>query len=323
MKMTFRWATGVLFALVLLAGPAFAQQFPNRPIIMVAPFSAGGSVDMAARIFAAAMSAELGQPIQVENVGGAGSIRGAERVARAQPDGHTILYNSSNLVFNLSLYRRLPYDLWRDFAPIARTATGPQVLAATRALPISNFQDFVAHARANPGAMNFPSSGPGNITHVMCEFLMRVIGSSAVHVPYSGGATQYPDLLAGRTHFAMASATTIIPFHASRELNVLAVTSAEPLPQLPGVPTFASLGFPQLTVGAWQGLLAPAGTPPAVLALLERAANRAAADPRVAEALALHGLTPFPSSGAEYALYMRAEGERWGPLMREIGIEPQ
>ncbi|WP_166162805.1 Bug family tripartite tricarboxylate transporter substrate binding protein [Chelativorans oligotrophicus] len=323
MRLSLKFIAGAVMAACLGLAPASAQDYPTRSITIVAPFAAGGSVDVAARIFAEAMSRSLGQPIQIENVGGAGSILGAQRVATAAPDGYTILYNSSNLVLNLSLYAKLDYDLFKDFDPIALTATGPQVLGVTKSLPVENFTDFVEYARAHPGEMSFPSSGPGNITHIRCEMLMSEIGSSAAHIPYQGGASQYPDLISGRTHFAMASASSMIPFHQNGELRILAVTSEQPIPQLPGVPTFAELGYPNMTVGAWQGLLAPAGTPPEIIAKLEKAANDAAADPKVIEALGRHGLIPFPSTAEKYGEFLASEAKRWGPIMTSMGIQPQ
>ncbi len=312
------------FAMACMAwAPASAQDYPTKPITIIAPFAPGGSVDVAARIFGEAMSRSLGQPVVIENIGGAGSILGAQRAAAAAADGYTVIYNSSNLVLNLSLYAKLDYDLFNDFVPVARTATGPQVLSVTTSLPVSTFEEFVEYAKANPGQMSFPSSGVGNITHIMCEMVMEALGSSAIHIPYAGGASQYPDLIAGRTQFAMGSAASMIPFHEGGQLKILAVSSEERSPQLPDVPTFAELGYPQLTATAWQGILAPAGTPPEVLARLEKAVLDAAADPAVIEARAGHGLIPYPSTGEEYSAFLASEAERWGALIRAIGIEPQ
>ena len=310
----------------LLARPAFAQQpaaagFPSRPVRLVVAFPPGGPTDVVARILAERMSRELGQPLVVENRGGANGNIAAEAVAKAEPDGYTILYNTSSIAISRALYRSLAYDLLRDLAPVGLTAASPLALVVHPAQPPRSPAEFIAWARANTGRLTYSSGGIGTISHLVSFLVLRHIGAEAVHVPYRGTAAALTDAAAGNVQFTSDTVVTALPLIQEGRVRAIAVSSAERTPLLPEVPSMAESGMmpPGFEVGAWQGILAPARTPPAAIARLNAALGVALADPEVRARLAAQGARVTGGSPEEYARYLREEVERWGRVVRESG----
>ena len=307
---------------VPLATPALAQPgFPNRPVRLVVAFPAGGPTDVVARVLAERIARELGQPMVVENRGGANGNIAAEAVSRAEPDGYTLLYNTSSIAISRALYRSLPYDLLRDLAPVALTAAAPMALVVNPAMPPRSPAEFIAWVRANPGKLSYSSGGVGNISHLLGFLLMRHIGGDAVHVPYRGTAAALTDAAAGNVQFTLDTVVTALPMIQESRVRAIAVSTIEPTPLLPGVPTMAASGLLPAgsDQGAWQGIMVPARTPPEVVARLNAAINAVLADPAMRARLANQGARPTGGSPADYARYLAEEIELWTRVVRESG----
>jgi len=307
-------------SLALLAGPATAQSWPARPIRMVVPFPPGGPTDIVARVLAERMARSLGQPVVVENRPGANGNIGNEAVAKAEPDGYAVLYNTSSIALSPALYTRLSYDAMRDLAPVVQTATIPLVLAVNSALPVRDLRGFVDHVRARPGQLSYGSAGNGNVTHLGAFLLLRSQGLEAVHVGYRGSAPALVDAVAGQVQFLTDTVNSALPLIREGRLRALAVTSPRRLAPLPEVPTVAEVLIPGFEVGAWQGMMVPARTPAAVVARLNAAAMEALADPEVRARLAEQGTEPLGSTPEEYGRVLRDETARWGRVIAESGV---
>jgi tripartite-type tricarboxylate transporter receptor subunit TctC len=301
---------------------ALAQaSFPGRPVRLVVAFPPGGPTDVVARILAERMARELGQPMVVENRGGANGNIAAEAVAKADPDGYTLLYNTSSIAISRALYRTLAYDLLRDLAPVALTAASPLALVVHPGQPPRDPAGFIAWARAAGGRISYSSGGIGNISHLLSFLVMRHIGAEAVHVPYRGTAAALIDTAAGNVQFTSDTVVTALPLIREGRVRAIAVSSAERTPLLPEVPSMAEAGMmpPGFEVGAWQGILAPARTPPAVIARLNATVVVALADTEVAARLAAQGARPTGGTPEDYARYLRQEAERWAGVVKESG----
>ena len=310
-------------AAAVRARPSRAQPagFPARPVRLVVAFPPGGPTDVVARILAERMGRELGQPLVVENRGGANGNIAAEVVAKAEPDGYTLLYNTSSIAISQALYRSLAYDLRRDLAPVGLTAASPLALVVHPALPPRDPPGFVAWARANSGRVSYSSGGVGNISHLLSFLVLRHIGAEAVHVPYRGTAAALTDTAAGNVQFTSDTVVTALPLVQEGRVRAIAVSSAERTPLLPEVPSMAESGLmpPGFEVGAWQGILAPSRTPPAAIARLNAALGVALADAEVRARLAAQGARPTGGTPEEYARYLAEEVARWGRVVRESG----
>ena len=295
--------------------------FPDRPVRLVVAFPPGGPTDVVARILAERMARDLGQPVVVENRGGANGNIAAEAVAKAPPDGHTLLYNTSSIAISRALYRTLPYDLLRDLAPVALAAASPLALVVHPALPPRDPAGFIAWAKANSGRISYSSGGVGNISHLLGFLVMRHIGAEATHVPYRGTAAALTDAAAGNVQFTCDTVVTALPVIGDGRVRAIAVSSAERTPLLPAVPSMAEAGMmpPGFDVGAWQGIMAPSRTPPAAVARLNAAARAALDDPEVRARLAAQGAQPIGGPPDAYARYLRDEAERWGRVVAESG----
>jgi tripartite-type tricarboxylate transporter receptor subunit TctC len=309
-------------ALIGLAPRALAQAapWPARPIRVIVPFPPGGPTDIVARVLAERMSRTLGQPLVVENRPGANGNIGNDAVAKAEPDGHTVLYNTSSIALSPALYTRLPYDALRDLAPVAQTATIPLVLAVHPALPVRDLRGFVEHLRARPGALSYGSAGNGNVTHLAAFLLLRSQGLEAVHVGYRGSAPALVDAAAGQVQFLTDTVNSALPLIREGRLRALAVTSPLRLAPLPDVPTIAETLIPGFEVGAWQGIMVPARTPAAIIAALNAAALAALADAEVRAKLAEQGTEPLGTTPDEYGRILREETARWGRVIAESGV---
>ncbi|WP_135467160.1 Bug family tripartite tricarboxylate transporter substrate binding protein [Crenalkalicoccus roseus] len=311
-----------LAAAATLARPAPAQPaFPQRPVRLVVAFPAGGPTDVIARIIAERMARDLGQPVVVENRGGANGNIAAEAVSRADPDGHTLLYNTSSIAISQALYRRLGYDLARDLAPVALTAAAPALLVVNPAVPAQDPQGFVAWARANSGRISYGSGGVGNISHLVAFMVLRHIGAEATHVPYRGTAAALTDTAAGNVQFMADALNTALPLAQDGRVRAIAVSTRARSPLLPEVPTMAEAGMmpPDFDVGIWQGMMVPARTPAPVVARLNAAANAALADAEVKARLAAMGARPTGGTAEDYARYLAAEVALWARVVQESG----
>ncbi|MFO1284589.1 MAG: tripartite tricarboxylate transporter substrate binding protein [Burkholderiales bacterium] len=314
-----------LASTVLVPASAGAQTYPTGPIRLVVPYTAGGSSDFVARTMAQKMSEGLGQTVAVDNRPGVAGIPGTEIVARSAPDGYTIaLVGLTTHAANPSLYRKLPYDAQKDFAPIGNAIVSPLVLSVPPSLPVNNVQELIAYAKANPGKLNFGSAGIGNTLHLAGELFKSRAGIDIVHVPYKGASAAVTDLLAGRIHLMIDVVQTPLAHIQGGKLKALGTTGAQRIALLPDVPTIAEQGLPGFLFTTWIGLAAPAGTPPAIVNRLHAEMAKALAMPDVKEAFAKQGMDVAPSPSPEaYAQHMRSEQERLAALIRSAGIQPE
>jgi tripartite-type tricarboxylate transporter receptor subunit TctC len=287
---------------------------------MVLPFPPGGPTDLVARVLAQKMSDQMGQQVLIDNKPGANGNIAAELVAKAPADGYTVLYNTSSIALSATLYKKLNYDVRTDFAPIALTAVIPLVLMTHPSVPAQNLNDFVQYVKSNPGKVSYGSAGNGNITHLGAFLILQQKGLQANHIPYKGSIPALTDLVGGQTQFMTDTVNSALPFIRDNKLRALAVTSLKRTQVLPGVPTLNELGMPQFEVGAWQGVLAPAKTPPEVIARLNAEINKALAAPDVKAKLALQGADPLGSSPAEYGQYIKSEIDRFANVIRQSGV---
>ncbi len=304
------------------SAPALAQQgFPNRPVRLVVAFPAGGPTDVLARIVGERMAADLGQPVVIENRGGANGNIAAEAVSKADADGYTLLYNTSSIAISRSLYRRLAYDLQRDLAPVALTAAAPTLLVVNPALPVHNPAEFIAWARANSGKVSYGSGGVGNISHLTAFMVMKHIGAEAVHVPYRGTAAALTDTAAGNVQFMADALNTALPLAREGRVRAIAVTTARRSAQLPDISTMAESGLMprDFDSGIWQGMMAPARTPPEVLRRLNQAVNVALRDPGVMARIDQMGAWPTGGSVEDYRRFLDAEVALWARVVPETG----
>lgn len=295
--------------------------YPNRQISFVIGFSAGGSTDIVARLIAEEMRKTLGAPIVVENKPGAGGNIGASIVAKAKPDGYTLLIGSVGpLAINASLYAKMPYDNLKDFTPISLIVHVPNMLVVNPvAMPVTSFAEFVALLKANPGKYFFASTGTGTSSHLSGEQLKTMAGIEATHVPYKG-AVALNDLLSGeQVHFMFATIPSVIEFVRAGRLRALAVTSKSRSAAVPEIPTVAESGFPDFEASSWFGLLGPADLPRDIVSKLQGEVVRALRIPEIRDKLIAQGADPVGSSPEEFAAYIRAETAKWSKVVRSSG----
>ncbi len=307
-----------------LAGGAWAQSgYPARPVRMVVPFPPGGPTDVMGRTAAKAMGERLGQQFVVENKAGAGGNIGTDFVAKAAPDGYTIgLAAISSLAIAPHLYASLPFNVEKDLLPISLVGTTPCALVIHPGAPFSDLAGMVAHAKANPGRLSYATSGIGTSNHLAAELLQSVAGIALTNVPYKGSSQIVPDLLAGTVPMSMESslATTLQHVRAGK-LKAIAVTSPQRAKALPDVPTVAESGYPGFEVETWFGLVAPAGTPPAVVAQLHDAWEAGARTPQAQAAFDNISGNLRVNTPQQFADFIRAENRRWGGLIRQLGLK--
>ncbi|MEO7403425.1 MAG: tripartite tricarboxylate transporter substrate binding protein [Burkholderiales bacterium] len=312
----------VFIALVTLPVLAPAQTYPTRPIKLIVPYPAGGSVDLLGRAVGERLATALGQPIVPENRTGATGIIAHEAVARAAPDGYTIAVSgTSPLVLAPHQYKKLPYDPLADFAYLSCAGTTPFVLDVTPGLPVRNVQEFVAYAKANPGKLNFGSAGIGNSAHLAAELFMRVTGVNMVHVPYKGNALAMIDLVGGQIQVLFDPVQTSIPQIRGGKVRPLAVTGRSRFPHLPELPTIAESGYPTYEFVVWYAFIAPAATPPAIVARLNAEINAIVREPDMKARFAAQGADLTESTPEACAAYVRKELPVWGKLFEEIGVK--
>jgi len=319
--------TAMLAALAALglaaAAPAAAQPYPNRPIRIIVPTPAGGPVDVMARLLANALPAQLGQNVIVENRAGAGNTLGSKVAAAADPDGYTLLVSAaSGLIMSPMVYKAAGYDE-TSFAPIALIAETPQVLVAYPAAPFGSVAALVAYARASPGKLNYSTGGAGTLPHLTAELFKQLSGTDIVHVPYKGGGPALTDVVAGQIQMTFDTVGTSVHFIRDGRLKALAVSNPTRLAELPDVPTMPELGYAAINSGAWIAFLAPLGTPPAIIARLNQAANEALKAPAMKEPLARLGSQPRGGSPDDLARHMKAEHDKWAPIVAKLGLKEE
>lgn len=318
-----RLLLGAAAAATLLPAPAVLAQgaFPARPVRLVVAFPAGGPTDVIARVLAERMARDLGQPIVVENRGGANGNIAAEHVSKAEADGYTMLYNTSSIAISQPLYRTLGYVLERDLAPVALVAAAPSLLVVNPGLPAQDAAGFAAWARANSGKISYGSGGVGNASHLHVFMMLKHIGAEATHIPYRGTAAALTDVAAGNVHFMIDALNTALPLAREGRVRAIGVTSAERSPLLPEVPTLAAtnLAPADFDQGIWQGVMVPARTPEAVVQRLNAAVNAALATEDMKARLAGMGARPTGGSVEDYRRHLRAEVALWTQVVRESG----
>jgi len=322
MKTLLRFFVFLLAALVPAA--ALAQIYPAKPIRLIVPFPAGGPADIFGRFLAQGMGANLGQSVVIENVSGVGGVLGVDRAAKAAPDGYTLALNSASTVsiapFSVA---KMPYDPKKDLALITTVVRVPEVLAVNPVLPVNTLAELIAYAKANPGKVNFGSAGAGSITHLAGELLKVEAGLNLVHVPYKGAAPAVVDLLSGQVQMGIFDVPILLPHIRSGKLKALAITSAKRTPTLPEVQTTAEANLPRVNSDNWYGLVAPAGTPPAIRKRIHAAAIAALNAPELIEQYSKVSGVPMPSSPEEYAVYLDFEQAKWGKVVKAIGFKAE
>ena len=314
-------ASAVVLGAGLLGGTsALAQAYPTKPVTIIVPFAAGGTTDILARIIGQALTAELGQSVVVDNRAGAGGNIGGQAAAKATPDGHTLFMGTVGThAINASLYKKMPFDPVKDFAPLTRVANVPNLLVANPAQPYKSVKDLIAYARANPGKVNFGSSGNGSSIHLSGELFKSLAKVDMQHVPYKGSAPAVTDLLGNQIGIMFDNMPSAIQHVRSGKLVPLAVTTAKRSPELPNVPTIAEAGVPGYEATSWFGMFAPAGTPAPVLAKLNAAIVKVLAQPDVKKKINEQGAEVYSETPEQFAAFIQAESVKWGKVVKESG----
>src|SRR5215468_8483322 len=311
-------------AMILPAASGAAGVFPNRPIRLIVPYPPGGGTDIVGRVLGDKLRASLGQPIVIDNRGGAGGVLGTELAAKATPDGYTLLLVPTSHVINPSIYAKLPYDTERDFAPITMVASAAILMAVNPRVPANTIRDFVEAAKARPQTLaNYGSAGAGTVFHLTGELFNQLAGLSLQHVPYRGGAPTITALLAGEIQVAFETMLALQPHVRAGTVRALAVTSPRRSEIMGDIPTTAEAGFPPLVADNAYALFAPAGTPAPILARLHDATVAALALPGVRDQLREQGAEVVGNSPAELAAYVTAEIPKWAALARQAGVKPE
>jgi len=314
-------ALGLLAALA--ATVTHAQEYPTHPIRMIVPYPPAGGTDIVARLVSDPLGQALGQPIVIENRGGAAGNVGTDAAAKSTPDGYTILFTLSSHTINPKLYGKLPFDVEKDFAPIGLAASIPQILVANPSLPVNNVKELIAYAKANPGKLNFASVGTGSPGHIAGELFKLKAGVDIVHVPYKGGGPAVTDTLGGQVQLLFVSMPAAWQYVKAGRLKALAVTSDKRSVVAPDVPTMVEAGVPDCVVNSWYGALAPAKTPPAVIAKLSVALTRVLQSTEVKDKLLLQGAEAITSTPQEFDALIRDELSKWDYVIRAANIKPE
>jgi len=300
-----------------------AQSYPSRPIRLIVPFVAGGGVDLTARAISQKLTEAWGQPVVVDNRGGANGTIGVEIAAKSPPDGYTLTMISASHSVNVSLYRNLSYDLIGDFAPVIQATTQPYVLVVNPGVPVKSVGDLIAMAKAKPDGLNYGSSGIGGLSHLSGALFAALAHIKLTHIPYKGGSPAMQDVLGGQIEMLFSTLLQSSAHIAAGRLRPLAVTTATRSPAAPQLPTMIEAGAPGFVVAGWYGILAPAGTPAAVIAKLNREIVRILHMPDVRERLAIDGSEPVGGTPEEFAAHIKAEIARWRKVTVEAGVKPE
>ena len=311
----------MLAACAVAAASAFAQNYPNKPVRLIVPFSAGGPADVLARIVGEKLQRSLGQTVVVINKDGAGTLLGVDMVAKASPDGYTLLLGNVAMVINSSAGKRLPYDLQRDLTPVSLVFTQPLILVLHPAAPLTTLKELIAFAKANPGRLKYGSSGIGTSIHLTTELFRAAVGIELTHVPYKGAAPAMTDLLGGQIDLMFPGITPVVGYVKTGKLRAIGLTSRKRSPALPDVPTLSELGVANYESTGWYGVMVPAGTPGNIVLRLNRELVAALNLPDLREKLVSQGGDPTSSTPEQFAAFIASELTKWTTVMRTSGIQ--
>ena len=317
------WTCGVLLAFPDLVGvlPVHAQNYPVRPVRMIVPFSPGGATDVPARILAQRLSEAFGHQIVIDNRPGAGGVLGADAVAKAPPDGYTLLLTATTHVISASLYKKLPYDAIRDFAPVMLIGSGPNVLTVHPSLPAKNVRELISLAKARPGKIDYASSGNGSAQHLFGALFMSLADIRMMHIPYKGSAPATTDLIAGQVSVGFPGIALVLPHTKAGRLRALAVTSAERSKAMPDVPSIAEAGVPGYAATLWLGLLAPKGTPPEIVQKLYDEIAKVLRQPEVESAYLATGTDVTISNPEQFGRFVKTEYDKWAKVIKAVDAQ--
>jgi tripartite-type tricarboxylate transporter receptor subunit TctC len=306
------------------AQPAAGSAYPSRPLHLIVPFPPGGSTDILARVLGQKLSEVLEQPVVVDNRPGAGGSIGAEAAAKAAPDGYTLLMGQLGpLAVSPAIYKKLPYDPVKSFAPVSLMAIVPSVLVVNNALPVRSAAELIAYAKKNPGKLAYGSAGNGSTSHLTTEYFKLATGTDILHVPYKGVGPMLTDLVSGQVAMGINGAPAVMPHVTSGRLRALAVTSLARVPSLPDIPTLDEAGVKGFEANGWYGIVAPAGTPSAIVLRLNSGIRRAVGTPELRARLDAEGAIPAGGTPEEFGALIASEIVRWGTVLKKAGIEPQ
>jgi tripartite-type tricarboxylate transporter receptor subunit TctC len=318
-------ASALSLAAAAQTGSALAAEnpYPARPIRLISPFTPGGGNDLVSRAVGLAVSKNIGETIVVDNRPGANTIVGMEMVAKAAPDGYTLIMTSSTQAINATLYPKLPYDSIRSFSPVCLVGSSPLIIAVPMASPFKSVAELIAAAKAKPGELTYPSAGTGNATHLGGELFAAMAGITLTHVPYKGSGPGLTDLIAGRLSVVFSTALSVLPAVKAGRLRAIAVTTSARSSLMPELPTVAEAGLPGYEASTWYGVLAPAGTPRAIVTRLNAEIVRVLALPEVRERLTTQGIDPIGSSPDQFAAYVQSEIVKWAGVIKATGVKAE
>jgi tripartite-type tricarboxylate transporter receptor subunit TctC len=314
-------ALAIGLSTLLLPALAAAQDFPNKPIRLIVPFPPGGPNDIIARVIGQRMSELTRQPVLIDNRGGQAGVLGTDAVAKANPDGYTIGIVSASALAISPTMEKVPYEVAKDFAPVTLVVTVPEMLVVAGNVPAKNMAELVALARAQPGKLNFASAGVGGLPHLAGELFKLTAKIDVVHVPYRGAAPAINDLLGQQVQMTFLDLPVLLPHIKAGTLHPIALGARARVPTAPDVPTTAEVGMPDLLIENWYGMIAPAKTPEAIVAALNRIANEAMADPSVNQKLADQGLTVAGDTPEHFRGFIEAEARKWAKVIKDAGLE--
>jgi tripartite-type tricarboxylate transporter receptor subunit TctC len=315
----------LLIGLSMLLAPALAiaQDFPNKPIKLIVPFPAGGPNDIIARTVAQKMSDILKQPVLIDNRGGQGGVLGTDTVAKSDPDGYTIAVTSAGALAISPSMQKIAYDTLKDLAPVTLVAKVPEMLVVATNVPANNMKELVALAKSQPGKLNFASSGPGSLPHLAGELFKLTAKIDIIHVPYRGAAPAVNDLLGQQVQMVFLDLPVLLPQVKAGKLKPIAIGAPKRVPSAPDVPTTTEAGMPDLQTENWYGMVAPAKTPPAVIAVLNKAAVEAMKDPDVAAKLAAQGATLVGDTPEQFRAFIDSEIKKWAKVIKDAGVKTE
>jgi len=315
---------GLAAALLFAASASVAaQNYPTRPVRMIVPFAPGGGTDIAARVLADGLAQQLGQPVVIENRGGAGSTIGTEIAAKATPDGYTLLLGNISLAFNAGLYAKLPYNALRDLAAVSLVVDQPNIMVVHPSLAAQTLKDFIALARSQPGKLTYGSAGTGSGTHLAMELLLMTVKVQLTHVPYKGTGPGLTAMLSNEITTFLSTYASALPHVKAGRLRTLGVTSAKRQPTLPEAPTIAEAAVPGFEYGTWYGLLVPTGTPRAVIQQLNKATVAVLQAPETQKRYVSQGMEPLPTTPEEFAAKLKSETDKWVRVVKATGAKAE
>jgi tripartite-type tricarboxylate transporter receptor subunit TctC len=319
----FQRLLAAAFILAATCAPAAAQTYPSEPVHLFVGFAAGGSTDIIARDLGHELEKVWGQPVVVENRPGANGAVAAATLAKARPDGHIVMMIVSGHITNALMSPSLPFDPIKDFAPVSLVGSSPLLVFAHPSFPASDIKSLIALAKEKPGTISYATPGVGSIQHLSMELLAYLADIKLIHIPYRGGAPALNDVLGGHVPLSVLSVFQALPYLQQNQLKPLAVTSTKRVDVLPAVPTLAESGVPGYEAALWFGIIAPAGTPEAIVAKINADVKRIVQSPEMRAKFALQGADPIGSTPAEFLAFMRAEYDKWGRVIKEAHIAPQ